>query len=67
MEEELPFEVEGKDVGETALQTKREDHADNREKENPGEEAVEEQGNEESQPKSQVDTLLQEIVQCYSL
>ena len=62
MEEELP--VEGIDVGESAPQTEREDHADNRKEENAGEEADEEQGNEESQSKSQVDTLLQEIVQC---
>ncbi|CAN6846745.1 unnamed protein product [Brassica oleracea] len=51
MEEELP--VEGIDVGESAPQTEREDHADNRKEENAGEEADEEQGNEESQSKSQ--------------
>ncbi|KAF3530179.1 hypothetical protein DY000_02040002 [Brassica cretica] len=67
MEEELPYEGEGIDVGEGAPQTKRDDHIDNPDEENAGEEADEEQGNEQSQSKSTVCRLLQEINQCYSL
>ncbi|KAF3540491.1 hypothetical protein F2Q69_00021816 [Brassica cretica] len=67
MEEELPYEGEGIDVGESAPQTERDDHADNREEDNAGEEADEEQGNEQSQSKYTVDRLLQEINQDYSL
>ena len=65
MEEELL--VDGIAVGEIAPQTEKEDHADNQEEENAGEEADEEQGNEQSQSKSEVDRLLQERNQCYSL
>ena len=67
MEEELPYEGEGIDVGEGAPQTERDDHTDNPDEENAGEEADEEEGNEQSQSKSTVCRLLQEINQCYSL
>ncbi|CAN6827109.1 unnamed protein product [Brassica oleracea var. botrytis] len=67
MEEELPYEGEGKDFGECAPQTERDDHADNPEEDNAGEEADEEQGNEQSQSKSTVDRVVQEINQYHSL
>ncbi|KAG2288858.1 hypothetical protein Bca52824_048462 [Brassica carinata] len=52
MEEELPYEGEGIDFGESAPQTERDDHTYNPEEENAGEEADEVQGNEQSQSKS---------------
>ncbi|WZZ50399.1 hypothetical protein YC2023_050506 [Brassica napus] len=67
MEEELPYEGEGIDFGESAPQTERDDHTYNPEEENAGEEADEVQGNEQSQSKSTVDRVVQEINQYYSL
>lgn len=65
MEEKLPFEGVDIDVGESAPQTVREDHPDNLEKDDAWEEADEEQVNEQSQSKSEVDRLLQDINQHY--